>query len=178
MSIKDLWPPIIQELEEFQKIAEIEELYFEQLKQEIQNIVDDQFIQTATEKGIARREKMLKISPFADDTLETRRFRVQGVWNDKLPYTYRVLLERLDSLCGPDGYVMELNAGEYSLNIKIELTKKRMFDEVVKISRQMVPANIAITVELRYNQHLTLANFTHEQLSQYTHYQLRNEVIS
>jgi len=176
--IADLWPPIMQELKEFQKIAEIEEAFFERLKQEIENIVDDQFIQTATEKGIARRERMLKISPFADDTLETRRFRVQGVWNDKLPYTYRVLLERLDSLCGPDGYVMELNAGEYSLNIKIELTRKRMFDEVVKISRQMVPANIVVTVELRYNQHLTLANFTHEQLSQYTHYQIRNEVIS
>ncbi|XOQ44308.1 MAG: DUF2313 domain-containing protein [Clostridium sp.] len=176
--IMDLWPPIMQELKEFQKIAEIEEAFFERLKQEIENIVDDQFIQTATEKGIARREKMLKVVPFADDTLETRRFRVQGVWNDKLPYTYRVLLERLDSLCGPDGYEIALNTGEYSLNIKIELTKKRMFDEVVKISRQMVPANIAITVELRYNQHLTLANFTHEQLSQYTHYQLRNEVIS
>ena len=178
MSIKDLWPPIMQELREFQKIAEIEDSLFEQLKQEIENIVNDQFIQTATEKGIARRERMLKISPFADDTLETRRFRVQGVWNDKLPYTYRVLLERLDSLCGPDGYVMELNAGEYSLNIKIELTRKRMFDEVVRITRQMVPANIVITVELLYNQHLALANFTHEQLSQYTHYQLRNEVIS
>ena len=175
--IADLWPPIMQELKEFQKIAEIEEAFFERLKQEIENIVDDQFIQTATEKGIARRERMLKISPFADDTLETRRFRVQGVWNDKLPYTYRVLLERLDSLCGPDGYVMELNAGEYSLNIKIELTRKRMFDEVVKISRQMVPANIVVTVELRYNQHMTLVNFTHNQLAQYTHYHLRNEVI-
>ncbi len=178
MTIKDLWPPIMQELKEFQKIAEIEEAFFERLKQEIQNIVDDQFIQTATEKGIARRERMLKISPFADDTLETRRFRAQGAWSDKLPYTYRVLLERLDSLCGPDGYVIELNAGEYSLNIKIELTKKRMFDEVVKISRQMVPANIVVTVELRYNQHMTLVNFTHNQLAQYTHNQIRNEVIS
>jgi hypothetical protein len=177
MSIKDLWPPIMQELKEFQKIAEIEDVFIEKLWQEIENIVDDQFIQTATEKGIARREKMLNVSPFADDTLETRRFRVQGVWNDKLPYTYRVLLERLDSLCGPDGYVIELDAGQYSLNIKIELTKKRMFDEVVRITRQMVPANLVITVELRYNQHLTLANYTHEQLSQYTHYQLRNEVI-
>jgi hypothetical protein len=176
--IMDLWPPIMQELREFQKIAEIEDAFFEKLWQEIENIVDDQFIQTATEKGIARRERMLKISPFADDTLETRRFRVQGVWNDKLPYTYRVLLERLNSLCGPDGYVMELNAEEYSLNIKIELTKKRMFDEVVRIAQQIVPANIVITVELRYNQHITLANFVHEQLSQYTHYQLRNEVIS
>ena len=178
MSIKDLWPPIMQELREFQKIAEIEDSLFEQLKQEIEGIVNDQFISTATEKGVARRERMLKISPFADDTLETRRFRVQGVWNDKLPYTYRVLLERLDSLCGPDGYVMELNAGEYSLNIKIELTRERMFDEIVKISRQMVPANIFVTVELRYNQHFTFANFTHGQLRQYTHYQMRNEVIS
>jgi len=42
----------------------------------------------------------------------------------------------------------------------------------------MVPANIVITVELRYNQHLTLANFTHGQLGQHTHYDLRNEVIS
>ena len=178
MSMKDLWPPIMQELEEFQKIAEIEELYFGQLKQEIENIVDDQFIQTATEKGIARREKMLKVVPFADDTLETRRFRVQSLWADKLPYTYRVLVERLDNLCGPDGYVMELNAGEYSLDIKIELTKKRMFDEVVRFTRQMVPANLVITVELRYTQHFTLANYTHGQLSQYTHYQLRNEAIS
>ena len=176
--ILDLWPPIMRELKEFQKIAEIEGSLFEQLEQEIEDLVNDQFIQTATEKGIARREKMLKISPFVDDTLETRRFRVQSVWNDKLPYTYRVLLERLDNLCGPDGYVMELNAGEYSLSIKIELTKKRMFDEVVRITRQMVPANIVITVELRYTQHFTLANYTHGQLSQYTHYQLRNEAIS
>jgi len=174
MTIRDLWPPIMQELREFQKIAEIEEPFFEQLKQEIQNIVDDQFIQTATERGIARREKMLKISPFADDTLETRRFRIQSVWNDKLPYTYRVLLERLDNLCGSDGYVIELDAGQYSLNIKIELTRRRMFDEVVKITRQIVPANIVVTVDLRYIQHLTLANFTHAQLGQHTHYELRN----
>lgn len=176
--IMDLWPPIMQELREFQRIAEIEGPLFEQIEQAIEDIVNDQFIQTATEKGIARREKMLKVVPFADDTLETRRFRVQGLWADKLPYTYRVLVERLDSLCGPDGYVIELDAGQYSLNIKIELTKRRMFDEVVRITRQMVPANLVITVELRYTQHLTLANYTHGQLSQYTHYQLRNEAIS
>jgi len=176
--IMDLWPPIMRELKEFQKIAEIEESLFEQLEQEIEDLVNDQFIQTATEKGIARREKMLKVVPFADDTLETRRFRVQGLWSDKLPYTYRVLLERLDNLCGPDSYAIEFNAGEYNLNIKIELTRKRMFDEVARITRQMAPANIVVTVELRYNQHLAIANFTHEQLRQYTHYKLRNEVLA
>jgi len=53
-----------------------------------------------------------------------------------------------------------------------------MFDEVVRITRQMVPANLVVTVELRYNQHIKLAQYTHGQLSAFTHDQLRNEVMN
>lgn len=69
----------------------------------------------ARETGIARRETMLHIVPFADDTLEDRRFKVQAMWNGKLPYTYRILVEKLDNLCGPGNYVLHLNHGSYSL---------------------------------------------------------------
>lgn len=170
----DYLPQVLKEVREFRLIFQSKQTEIADLWGSIDNALNDQFVIDATEKDIGRWEKMLKVVPFADDTLETRWFRVQGLWSGKLPYTYRVLLERLDNLCGPDGYVIELNAGEYSLNIKIELTRKRMFDEVARIIRQMVPANIVVTVELRYNQHFTFANFTHGQLSQYTHYQLRN----
>ncbi len=177
IDIKEYWPPIIRELKEFRKIAEIENPELEKLWQEIENIVDDQFIETATERGIARREKILGVVPFADDTLESRRFRVRGLWNEKLPYTYRVLLEKLENLCGADGYTISLNTEEYSLDIKIELTKKRMFDAVSEIVKRMIPANIDITIELRYNQHSTLNQFKHSYLQSYTHSNLRNEVI-
>ena len=176
--IQEYWPSILQEIEEFKELANTENIEINGLKESITNLIDDQFIQTATERGIARREKIYKITPFADDSLETRRFRVLARENDKLPYTYRVLENKLNQLCGENGYVMTLNAGEYTLNIKIELVVKRMFDEVDKLVRRMAPANLVITVELRYNQHLTLAKFTHGQLSQYTHKQLREEVIS
>ncbi len=176
--IQEYWPSILQEIEEFQEMANTENIEFEGLQDAIENLIDDQFIQTATERGIARREKIYKITPFADDDLESRRFRVLARENDKLPYTYKVLINKLNQLCGEDGYVMSRNLGDYTLNIKIELTKKRMFDEVDKLVRKMAPANLVITVELRYNQHLTLAKFTHAQLSQYTHKQLREEVIS
>lgn len=176
--IQEYWPSILQEIEEFQEMANTENIEFEGLQDAIENLIDDQFIQTATERGIARREKIYKITPFADDSLETRRFRVLARENDKLPYTYRVLENKLNQLCGENGYVMTLNAGEYTLNIKIELVVKRMFDEVDKLARKMAPANLVITVELRFNQHLTLSKFTHAQLSQYTHKQLREEVIS
>ena len=176
--IQEYWPSILQEIEEFQEMANTENIEFEGLQDAIENLIDDQFIQTATERGIARREKIYKITPFADDSLETRRFRVLARENDKLPYTYRVLENKLNQLCGENGYVMTLNAGEYTLNIKIELVVKRMFDEVDKLVRKMAPSNLVITVELRYNQHLTLAKFTHAQLSQYTHKELREEVIN
>lgn len=177
MEVQEYWPDIIKEVQEFKKIAAAENPELGLVWQAASDLLDDQFIQTATEKGIARREKLLEIIPFADDTLESRRFRVQTLWIEKLPYTYRVLLNKLDSLCGKDGYAVYLNAGNYALDIKLELTMKRMFNEVSKVTRRMVPANLVLTIELRYNQHNTLARYTHRQLAAFTHDQLRNEVI-
>lgn len=177
IDIQEYWPTVLQEIKEFRKIAEIENPELEKLWQEIENIVDDQFIETATERGIARREKILDVMPFADDTLESRRFRVRGLWNEKLPYTYRVLLEKLENLCGKDGYKVMLSSREYTIIIKVALTAKRMIDAVKEVTNRMLPANLVITVELLYRQHLTLGKYTHEYLKQYTHHQLREEVI-
>ena len=177
IDIKEYWSPIIREIKEFRKIAEIENPELTKLWQEIESIVNDQFIETATERGIARREKILNVVPFADDTLESRRFRVQGMWNEKLPYTYRVLLEKLENLCGEDGYRVILNAGEYTICIKVAIVAKRMIDAVTEIAERMLPANLAITVELLYRQHDTLGQYTHGYLGGYTHHELREEVI-
>ncbi|KXG78297.1 putative phage tail protein [Thermotalea metallivorans] len=173
--VEAYWPLILQEIREMKEIAKAENSELEAVWQTVEDLIDDQFIETATERGIARREKILKITPFADDTLETRRFRIQARWNDKLPYTYRTLQSKLDQLCGEDGYEMTL--GAYSLGIKIELTKKRMFDEVEKLVKQMAPTNLVLSVELRYNQHSRVGQLTHGQLQMYTHKNIRNEVI-
>lgn len=175
--VGEYYPDILREIKEFVELANTENPELEAVWQATSDLLDDQFIQTATEKGIARREKILKITPYADDSLDDRRFRVLALWNDKLPYTYRVLQNKLNQLCGDGHYAMTLDAGVYTLDIKLELTRKRMFDEVAKLSRQIVPANIVITVELRYNQYVDLYNKTHGQLRPYKHDQLRNEVI-
>ncbi|MDU1348260.1 putative phage tail protein [uncultured Clostridium sp.] len=177
MRVRDYWIEDIKDIKEFKLIDEIENPEIDKLNKDIADLIDDQFIQTATEKGIARREKILKIAPFADDTLETRRFRVLARWNEQLPYTYRVLINKLNQLCGEDGYTVILNAGQYTLNIKIARIKKRMFDEVKLMARKIVPCNLAINVVIMYNQHSTLRNFTHGQLRNYTHKGTREEVL-
>ncbi|AET70757.1 Uncharacterized protein conserved in bacteria (DUF2313) [Desulfosporosinus orientis DSM 765] len=176
--IREYWPDFLSEFKEFQEISNTDNIEISLIRQAVADLLNVQFIQTATENGIARREKMLTITPFANDDLESRRFRVQAKWNDKLPYTYRELVDKMNNLCGENGYVMVLNSNLYTLNIKLELINRRMFNEIEKITRKMVPANIIITVELRYNQHLKLANFTHGQLAAYSYYQLKSEVIS
>jgi hypothetical protein len=175
--IQSYWIDELKNVEEFKEIANVQNPEIKLLWDTVANLLDDQFIETATQRGIVRRESILKITPFADDTLETRRFRVSSRWNDQLPYSYRVLENKLNQLCGKDGYTMALNNNQYTLNIKIELTQKRMFNEVQILSRKIVPSNMIIKVELRYNQHSKLANFTHRQLSAYTHAQLREEVL-
>lgn len=176
--VQEYWPQILKEVREFKEIANAENPELELVWMAVNNLIDDQFIETATERGIERREKMLKIIPYADDDLESRRFRILAHWNDKLPYTYRILENKLNHLCGEGHYTMVLNSGDYSLDIKLELTRKRMFDEVSKLARQMVPANIFITVELRYNQYIDMYRKTHGQLREYTHDDLRNEVVT
>ena len=178
MSMLDYWIEKIKETKEFKALADTEDIEVLQLQKAIINLMNDQFIESATENGIARREKILAITPFADDTLEDRRFRVLSRWYDKLPYTYRTLLKKLDQMCGEDGYIINLDHNNYSLLIKIELTAKRMFEEVQITTRRIIPANIAITVELRYRQHKELKIYTHGELKDYRHKEIREEALT
>lgn len=175
--IKDYWIEAIQNIKEFESISVIEDDEIKKVNDELSNLINDQFIQTATVKGIARREKILSLTPFADDTLESRRFRVLSKWGDGLPYTYISMIERLTQLCGKDGFTVNLNSNEYTMLVRVELTVKRMEDEARNLLRKMAPANLLVTVELRYNQHRTLKKYTHRQLKQMRHREIREEVL-
>lgn len=177
-SIRDYWPEFLQKIKEFSLLADVEDEELDKIKQAIDEILNDQFIETATERGIARREAILGIVPYGDDTLETRRFRVAGKWMNRLPYTMRMLQERLDALLGVGHYEIELHKEPYILCVKIELIAKRQFDATQKMLREIIPANLKLIVELRYNKHLTVAKLTHSVLSGYRHAEIREEALA
>ncbi len=177
MSIKDYWIKEVQNIKEFKVISDLEDAELLNLKQEVANLIDDQFIETATEKGIARREKMLNIQPYSDDTLESRRFRTSVQWNNQGPYTQNQLINRLANLVGDDGYTIALSHESYTLTVKISLGVKRMLNDAEIMVTNMAPCNLIINVDLLYNRHIDLANFTHEYLGTKTHQQLREEVL-
>lgn len=177
MNIRDYWIDELKEVKEFDLIGKIEDEELLSIKQALKDMIDNQFISSSMESGIARREKILGIVPFKDDSPETRRFRITSMWNAQPPYTYESIIKRLNKLCGESGYEIELNHGEYTLTIKVELTQKRMLDEVKKTTRLITPANILLKVELKYNQYSKLSEYSYDVLQGYDYGQLRNEVI-
>lgn len=171
-------PTTLHEIKEIVAIANIEKPVLEALWQEIENTLNNQFVVSTNEQGADRYEKMLKLNVPATDTIETRRFRILTRYQEQAPYTYRVLKQLLDSLLGEGQYELKRDVAAKTLSVKIELTVKGMFDAVVIMLERITPQNMALTVQLRYNQHSTLKRYTHAQLAAFTHKQLREEVMS
>lgn len=171
-------PTIFHEVKETIEIANAEKLPLEGTWQAIEDSLNNQFIVSANEDGLARQEKMLKIKVPATDTLETRRFRLLTRYQEQAPYTYTVLKQLLNSLLGEGKYELTRSAAEKWIKVRLELTVRGQFDAVELMLERITPLNMVLTVDLRYNQHSLLANYTHAQLSAFTHTQLREGVIS
>lgn len=170
-------PEILQGIQEFRQLAEIEDPELEKLWACLEEALNEQFVGSATTYGIKRWESILKILPKATDSPDERRFRILARLNEQLPYSFRMLARQLASLCGPEGYSLEAKTDEYTLVVRVALTAKANFDDVAGLLERTIPANIIIDLSLKYNQHKTLQTLTHQQMAAYTHDELRNEVI-
>lgn len=167
----------MQEIEEFKLIAEAEDVEVSLIRDTLANLIDDQFIASATENGIARRENMLKIQYQTGDTVEMRRQRVDFYWINQLPYTDRRLEARLNSVAGQGNYIIEKDYGNYAVTVYINLVIKTLLGEAERAIKSMIPANMVFTILLKYNLHANLSEYTHGQLGAYTHFSLREDPI-
>ena len=82
----------------------------------------------------------------------------------------------LASLCGVDGYTLKLDANAYELTIKLALSNENNLEAVEQLLHKMIPANILKKVGM-FNTYLIVGGFTHEQLSKYTHKEVREEIL-
>ena len=175
--LQDYLPPILLKTYEFPLLCETEQPEIDRLRDAADAVLDAQFIITAGETAIARYEKIFDITPMDTDTLAERRFKVLAKINAQLPFSVRRLRQQLETLCGADGYKLELDGDRYTLTVKVALTAKRNQQAVEELLADIVPANMVCTTSLLYNQHADLTCFTHAQLALLTHFEIREEVL-
>lgn len=138
-------PPFIQEYMEIREIMKTENPEFQLVEDESEIIKNNQFIQSCNLRGISKFEKLIGIVPSADDTLESRINRALVRWNDTVPYTWKTLLNKLDTLCGgSDKYEIIRKLDEHKLEITTHLDLYGQVEELDYFLSYMLPASMVL----------------------------------
>lgn len=170
-------PDVLKDTKEMEAIMQAETPEIQVIWQACEDVMNDQFIAEATENGVARREKMLGISPYATDTLDDRKFRVLSRYNENIPYTRKSLMQQLETLCGEDGYSVEFFTKDFAVKVKVALIAKKQEVAVNEILERILPYNMVFTVTLLYNQWQMLKVDTWGAFASRTWKDLREEVL-
>lgn len=174
----DYLPPYMQEYMEIKAIIQAEQPEIDALWSAVEKVFADQYIMDMTEYGVMRWEAILKISPKATDTLNERKFRILTCMNQELPYTLTKMKEALTTLCGADGFSIELQAAQYHIVVKLAVGSHSNYEEVQKLLKMMIPANMTQYVSIMYNQHASVGKLRHTDLATRTHEEIRSEVLT
>lgn len=147
-------PPHLEAIPEFAEVDRVSDIQMLKLAQEIEDLEDDIHIQTATEAGIARREKILGITPLDTQSLQLRRDNVNLMWYDVYPYTALDLQRRLDLLCGEGNstILQSITADDQQeMEVQILLVTKERKAAIEEMLERIVPLHIAFHVEILYH---------------------------
>ena len=177
-NLLEYFPAVFKDIREYQAVSLVETPEIKNLDLALLETMNNQFVLTLNENGCSRWEKILKIKKMDTDTLSDRRFRIQAKLNEQLPYSKRSLETQLANLCGANGYELLMDKQNYKLSIKLDLTQKKQFNSVVELLERITPCNLILAVSLMYNQYQKFSSKTQTAMSTFTHFQLREEVIS
>ncbi len=168
----------LQDIKEFKVITSVHDKENSEINVCVDDLYKDQFVLLATKKGLSRYENSLGLTYKETDTLDDRRFRIITEYSKQLPYTKVTMNKTLENLCGKDGYRLTIDLTSNLLTARIALTAKSQFFTVKEFLESVTPLNLIIDLSLLYNQYKSLHRFTYGQLKEWTHNQLREEVIA
>lgn len=138
-------PPFMQDFKEISAALNAENPEFTVVWSAADRVLKNQFIETADEYGLSRFEKILKILPWKEDTLESRRSRIQNRWFNDMPYTMRTLISRLTTLCADHGFTLtKCFTDAYTLEIHTDLEIFGQVEELENIIQSMIPCNLVV----------------------------------
>lgn len=136
----------------------------------------DSFLDTVKDPLLRRLEAWWKLTVPFGASLEDRRLAVRAKMASKTIYTKRSLYNILASLCGADGFTLDIDVSKYAVNVLVELKSGNQVNTIKRLLHDILPANMVYDVELRYNTHGMLSALTHEEMTEYTHEELRSSM--
>lgn len=146
LDIRSYLPGYYKGFREIDILAEVLFYLLSQLSGEYQQILGNQFVQSADAIGVGRFEKILGIATNTADDLETRRQRILSKMAVSSVFTYRVLENTLKEMCDNEEYKISSNLDNFTMDLKVRIGRKGMLDVLYDLLYMMLPAHISFNM--------------------------------
>lgn len=147
VAIENYWAAVVGKAGEFKQIAAAENPEFNKLAECLKRILQDAFIQDATEYGVSRWEKMLNLAPYDTDTLEDRKIKILTYLSLRLPYTWRVLEQMICSFVGEGNYSMSYINDFSKLTIRVKVDSATAYETIQTLLKNVLPQHIILDLD-------------------------------
>lgn len=141
-------PPVLQQVLDFIAITDAQQPLIGMAWNDVSFVMENQFIDTATEEGVREWEKELGIIPLKADTLEDRKRRLKALWVPNAKYTYEWLCNWLKVACNDENIKLP-KIKDYTIETYLPI--KCDYSSVIENMRKYVPANMLINPVLRFD---------------------------
>lgn len=146
MKLIEYMPPFLRDVREFIKIFEAEDDVVEKLSNDVKSLTKEVIVKTANSYGLKKYEKIYNITNISSN-IEIRRINILNKINDRVPFTYKWLYNKLKESLGDGNF--NLIYENYVLTIIIFGLKMEIADIYRENLRQQLPANIEIIFDLQ-----------------------------
>jgi len=156
-------PDIYKGILEFNEIARVENISFDEFQSQVDKVFNNQFVLTMDEEGIKQYESRFGIKAnMATESLEFRRQRILNRLVTAPPFTFNYLKGRLNEILGPGKWNAYIDYENFTLYLESSASNQGWFHEVQITMNQIKPAAIVfinkpllsgaidITEEVRY----------------------------
>lgn len=146
MRLEKHLPSFISDVKQFKELDKTHTYELDKIELKIDEVQDDQFIETASSSGLSRYENMLNIVPDAD--IDIRRFNILAKFNSSIPFTMRWLINNLNAAIGQGMYLIVLDNNNYTLTVSIAKSRDYLIDSLMNDLRKKIPANIDVKLAI------------------------------
>lgn len=171
------YPPHIQQIEEFKRIAEIYDKRLQLVWDDLDRMQKNKRFDQMDESECERWEKMIGIKLDGEETLGDRRKNIKGLWTSSLPYTAKKFAEVLDAMVGEENYLIDINRKTKTLKVDLMLDTIMKTDYIYNLMRAMAPADMVVIVSIVFNRNRAFKKFTNVELKAYTNKELKTSTI-
>lgn len=186
VNLMNYLPEFLRNIREYKALTAVEDSEINLLLEGVEAAFNDQAVDTATEYGVSRLEKIMNINKKSTD-LDARKSEIKTKLRQQLPYTEYTLRKAFVEMCPPgksrndeelDGVRLEVLQEEYTVKVLISLWNKSKRNVIDAMIRQVCPANMLCLVDIKYNTYEDLQKLkvSYEQLSDFTYKEICEDV--